>query len=101
MAINLDEGVEEAFGEALFAFKFEALDEGFDGVEEVGTCEARDEGDAEGFGGVVIFAGGVEVEEGEGGGRVGEGVEEVGDLFWGKPVLVVEPCENGRVFWVW
>lgn len=72
MAINLDEGVEEVFGEAFFALKFEALHEGFDGVEEIGTCKARDEGDAEGFGGVVVLAGGVEVEEGEGGGRVRE-----------------------------
>lgn len=95
MGVELDEGEEEVIGEAS---AFEGLvEEGVDGVKEVGVGEFGDEGGAEGFSGVEVFAGGVEVEEGDGGGRVVEGVAEGGGLFWGKPVFLLEPCENGSV----
>ncbi|KAE9585110.1 hypothetical protein Lalb_Chr25g0285541 [Lupinus albus] len=63
MRVELDDGVEEAFGEASeFLLVCEGLEKGLNGVEKVGACEARDEGDAEGLGEVEVFAGGIENE---------------------------------------
>ncbi|CAL0316932.1 unnamed protein product [Lupinus luteus] len=78
ICVEPDEILEEVFGEAsVFLLVCEGLEKGLNGVEELGACEARDEGDAEGLGEVEILAGGVELEEGEGGGMVGEGLRRV------------------------
>lgn len=72
VGVGFDEGVEEGVGEKA-AFLCEGLVEREERGEVIGLGEFCDECCGEGFGGMEVFAGGVEVEEVEGGGRVCEG----------------------------